>query len=388
MDDRQLRKVFDWLVDGAPGAPTAPDVVGQLGQRIVELGIPLSRMAAFVRTLHPHLMGRSFIWKPGAPVQVNEASHAVLNSPQFLASPINRVFQTREPFRRCLCRGDQADYEILEKLAKEGTTDYLVAPLTFMNGEVHGMVYSSTAEGGFTDEHVAALLDLTRPLSRVAEILALSRVAVTLLDTYVGRNAGERILKGHILRGDTDDIRCVIWFSDLRGFTRMSDTVPPGTLIRTLNELFDCQVPPIQTHGGDVLKFMGDGMLAIFPIEGDVEPVCQRALRAAHESFEALEKLNSARRERGEPELRFGLALHVGNVAYGNIGGQNRLDFTCIGPAVNLAARIESLAGRLDRSLLMSAEFASNVPGGVASVGEHELKGVAQRQKVYELATS
>ena len=388
MDDRQLRKVFDWLVDGAPGAPTAPDVVGQLGQRIVELGIPLSRMAAFVRTLHPHLMGRSFIWKPGAPVQVNEASHAVLNTPQFLASPINRVFQTREPFRRCLCRGDEPDFEILEKLAKEGTTDYLVAPLTFTSGEVHGVVYSSTAEGGFTDEHVAALLELTRPLSRVAEILALSRVAVTLLDTYVGRNAGERILKGHILRGDTDDIRCVIWFSDLRGFTRMSDTVPPGTLIRTLNELFDCQVPAIQTHGGDVLKFMGDGMLAIFPIEGDVEPVCQRALAAAHESFAALDKLNAARRERGEPELRFGLALHVGNVAYGNIGGQNRLDFTCIGPAVNLASRIEALAGRLGRALLMSAEFASNVPRGVASVGEHELKGVAQRQKVYELATS
>lgn len=388
MDDGRFRKLFDWLVDGAPGAGSAPAVVERLGQGIVEAGIPLARLAAFVRTLHPHLMGRSFFWRPDAPVEIREAPHAVLTSPTFQASPIARVFETNQPFRRCFARGDPADYDVLKTLLKEGTTDYLAAPLAFMNGEIHGIVFSTTAEGGFSDEHVAALLELTRPLSRVAEILALSRVAVTLLDTYVGRNAGERILKGHILRGDTDDIRCVIWFSDLRGFTQMSDTVAPGTLIRTLNELFDCQVPAIQKHGGDVLKFMGDGMLAIFPIQGEVEPVCKRALEAATDAFAALDKLNAARKERGETELRFGLALHVGDVAYGNIGGENRLDFTCIGPAVNLAARIESLASRLDRALLLSRDFASLLPGRVVSLGEHALKGVARPQAVYELAGS
>jgi len=384
---RDIRSSFDWLVDGAPGAANPVAVLEKLCPSLVAAGIPLQRVAAFVRTLHPHVMGRSFSWRPGAPVEIREASHAVLSSPTFLASPVGEVFREGNVFRRRLPQPEGDDFAVLKELAEQGMTDYLAVPLRFMNGTVHAITFATAHPEGFSEDDVDALKDIARPLSRVAEILALNRTAVNLLDTYVGRNAGERILQGHIQRGDTDSIRCVIWFSDLRGFTSMADSVEPGVLIRTLNELFDCQVPSIERQGGEVLKFMGDGMLAIFPIDGrDPGPACQRALEASDSAFEALAQLNQARAERGDPALRFGLALHVGDVAYGNIGGANRLDFTCIGPAINLAARIEALASKLGKSRLLSAEMAAHAGRNVHSLGEHELKGVSGKQTVYELS--
>ncbi|MBK7584994.1 MAG: adenylate/guanylate cyclase domain-containing protein [Myxococcales bacterium] len=386
---RDIREWFDWLVDGAPGATNPVDLLGRLWPGVAAAGIPIDRAVAFVRTLHPHIMGRSFRWRPGTPIEVGEAPHAILTSGEYAASPVARVCGTGELFRERLNTGTDQRAPVLKALAAEGMTDYLGIPLKFMNGTVHAVTFASANPAGFADEDVAALTEIARPLARVAEILALSRTAVNLLNTYVGRNAGERILRGHIQRGDTDSIRCVIWFSDLRGFTSMSDSMEPARLIRTLNEFFDCQVPAIERHGGEVLKFMGDGMLAIFPV-GDEAPnvAAGKALEASNEAFDALAKLNQARLARGDPALRFGLALHVGDVAYGNIGGANRLDFTCIGPAINLAARIESLSGKLGTARLLSGAMARLVGREVRSLGEHELKGVAGKQLVYELALS
>jgi len=384
---RDIRELFDWLVDGAPGSENPVKVLERFCPDLVAAGIPLDRVAAFVQTLHPHIMGRAFRWKPGAPVQINEASHAMLHTPTFRSSPVGQVMQTGEPYRARLARDGTEEFAVLKELAEQGMKDYLAVPLRFMNGTIHAITFATASDAGFSDEDIEALTEVCRPLARVAEILALGRTAVNLLDTYVGRNAGERILKGHILRGDTELIRCVIWFSDLRGFTSMADRTEPGTLIRTLNELFECQVPSIQRHAGEVLKFIGDGLLAIFPI-GDEGPkqACDAALAAAAEAFAELDKTNAARAGRGDPELRFGLALHIGDVTYGNIGGLDRLDFTCIGPAVNVAARIESLASKLGKRQLLSAELAEHAGRDVECVGEHALKGVSALQKVYELA--
>jgi adenylate cyclase len=384
---RDIRELFDWLVDGAPGAGNPVAVLERFCPDLVAAGVPLDRVAAFVQTLHPHIMGRAFRWAPGGPVRVGEASHAMLRSPTFRSSPVGQVLDTGKAFRRRIAEEGSGDFAVVKELAEQGITDYLALPLRFMNGTTHAITFATKCPGGFSDGDVDALLEVCRPLARIAEILALSRTAANLLDTYVGHNAGERIMRGQIRRGDSEQIRCVIWFSDLRGFTSMADRIEPGVLIRTLNELFECQVPAIQQHGGEVLKFIGDGLLAIFPIgEGDPKTACDAALAAADEAFVELERTNAARAERGDSDLRFGLALHVGDVTYGNIGGLDRLDFTCIGPAVNLAARIESLASKLGKRQLLSAEMAGHVGRGLVSVGEHELKGVSAKQKVFELA--
>ena len=278
---------------------------------------------------------------------------------------------------------------MLAQLRRDGLTDYLALPLLFMSGEVHSVTYATDAPGGFSDDELAALRAVSRPLARVAEILALRRTAVALLSAYVGRDAGERILRGQVQRGDTESIRAVIWFSDLRGFTSMSGAAPPTDIIVLLNRVFDCQVPAVERHGGQVLKFMGDGMLAIFPRRQRRRTHRRAGLRrrraATTEAFAALDALNATRATAAEAPLSFGIALHLGDVAYGNIGGAARLDFTCIGPAVNLAARIEGLTGKLGKRLLVSEEFAAAAATmELRAVGAFDLKGVADAATVFE----
>ncbi|HEX2570672.1 MAG TPA: adenylate/guanylate cyclase domain-containing protein [Polyangia bacterium] len=382
-----IRRIFDWLVDGAPGATNAAQVVGRVSEELAAAGIPLDRAAAYVCTLHPHIRGRSFLWRRGDEVQIIEAPYEYFHSPEFLNSPVAAVFRTGQLLRRRLTDADSPhDFPILDELAADGVTDYLVGPLRFLSGEVHAVTFATRDPDGFTADHIAAFTDLLRPLARIAEILALSRTAVNLLNTYVGRDAGERIIAGKIHLGDTETIRAALWCSDLRGFTALAGAVEPPTLIRTLNDLFECQVSAIQRHGGEVLKFIGDGLLAIFPVH-DASPtppgLCAAALDAAGDAFEAVRALNRVRITRGEPSLRLGLALHFGDVSYGNIGGASRLDFTCIGPAVNLVSRLEGLTGRLGRPLVVSSAFAELAQRPMTALGTFELKGVAEPQAVF-----
>jgi adenylate cyclase len=269
----------------------------------------------------------------------------------------------------------------LYDLRAEGVTDYVVSPLRFTNGDIHFASWATKQPSGFTDAEIAAIDSVVTPLARVAEIRALHRVASILLSTYVGQNAGERVLAGQIRRGHTDKIHAAIWLSDMRGFTKLADRLPPQALVDLLNRYFDCQVPPIVDHGGEVLKFMGDGLLAIFPIAlaADSGKICAAALAAAQVARGNVATLNE------ETGVRFGLALHVGDVLYGNIGSGNRLDFTTIGPAVNLAARLEKLAGQLGRSVLASQEFAKHCGGHFESIGNFAVAGFAEEQTAFGL---
>lgn len=377
-----ISSVFDWLVDGAPGATTAPEVVLRMGDELVAAGVPVERMGAFVSTLHPQIVGRAFTWNRGQPVKVGELSHALLHSDMFKRSPVAHVMTERTPLRFRLKDGEgTALFPVVEELAREGYTDYACFPMLFLSGEAHAITFSTKAPGGFSEEAIAALAKVVRPLSRVAEILALRRTAANLLSTYVGRNTGERILAGRIVRGDIETVRAVIWFSDLRGFTEMSARLTPREVIDTLNELFECQVPAIEKRGGEVLKFIGDGMLAIFPIADGTETslLASAALEAADEAFAALAVHNA----KTTKPLQFGLALHVGDIAYGNIGGSNRLDFTAIGSAVNLAARLEGLTGKLGKALVVSEALAAHTSRPLDEVGSFELKGVPGEQRVF-----
>jgi adenylate cyclase len=382
MPDPDIRAIADWLIDGARSAPLPHEVLSQLCGRLVACGIPLWRVAVFVNTLHPQIIGRRFIWRPGTEVEISEGRFGLFDTPEFRDNPVARVYATKNAIRRRLADpGCAMDFPILQELRAEGLTDYLALPLFFTDGSVQLVTCTTRQPGGFTDGQIAGIEAIMTPLARVAEIRALRRTASTLLDTYVGHDAGERILAGHIRRGDIEEIHAAIWLSDMRGFTALADRQPPRVLIDLLNRYFDCQVPVILDHGAEVLKFMGDGLLAIFTIAGDEAEVCKRALAAARQAQTNIAELSRA----AVPGLRFGLALHIGDVLYGNIGSGNRLDFTCIGPAVNFAARIEKLAGELGRGILASGEFAQHCPGEFTALGEFSLPGFTAAQRVFGL---
>jgi adenylate cyclase len=376
-----------WLVDGARSASKSEDVLTEMCVRLTECGLPLWRVAVYVNTLHPQIMARRFLWKPGADAGVDEAPFAFATNAGYRDSPITRIRVAGETIRRTLADPDcPLDFPVLKELREEGVTDYLAAPLRFINGEIHAASFTTRQAGGFTREEIAALDAILIPLARVAEVRALRRTAVNLLDAYVGHDAGERILAGRIQRGDTETIRAAIWLSDMRGFTKLADTIPPPALIERLNVFFDCLVPAIEGERGEVLKFMGDGLLAIFRFadESEIDDACARALAAARKARADVDAL--APQGEDASRLRFGVALHVGEALYGNIGGGARLDFTCIGPSINLAARLEKIASKLGRVIVASSAFAARLPDEFASLGAFELAGFRAPQTAFGLA--
>jgi adenylate cyclase len=383
MDPSGTKAVVDWLMDGARSTPLAQEVLSELCERLTGCGLPLWRAFVFVRTLHPQIVGRRFVWRRDTGTVVSEGTFDLLDRDVFRNSPMTLVASTGATFRRRLADADcPLDYPILHDLRAEGVTDYIVSPLRFTNGDIHFASWATRQPGGFTEAEIAALDAVVMPLTRVAEIRALHRVASVLLSTYVGQNAGGRVLAGQIRRGHTEEIHAAIWLSDMRGFTKLADRLPPQALVDLLNRYFDCQVPPILEHGGEVLKFMGDGLLAIFPIGEATAPVCAQALAAALAARENVAAMQGNNEEKG---VRFGLALHVGDVLYGNIGSGNRLDFTTIGPAVNLAARLEHLAGQLGRTTVASREFASHCGNAFAPIGSFAVAGFAEKQTAFGL---
>ncbi len=360
MNAPDLQKLTEWLIDGARTTPNPPQMMAETCERLVAAGLPLWRVGIFVRTLHPDIVGRNFIWRPGA--GVGRPQRRITTSwilPEYRSSPLAIVFEQGREVRSLIDGPESKRFPLFDELRAEGVTDYIALPILHIDGSVHASSWTTKQPDGFTDEQLDALRSLIPPLARVIEITRLRFTASTLLDTYVGNRAGERIMGGQIRRGHTDTMHAAIWLSDLRGFTALSDRLPAETVVEILNQYFDCQVSAIRTHGGEVLKFMGDGLLAVFPIDeyvGDIQQVCARVLEAARESRSSVEAMQYPIGDTIE-RFRFGVALHVGKILYGNIGGGNRLDFTCIGPAVNLAARLEKIAGKLHRTVVASGGF-------------------------------
>lgn len=387
MNASDLREIIDWIVDGARSAINPSRMMEDCCERLVEVGLPLWRVGVFLRTLHPDIFGRNFVWKSGAGVEMGTVDFDIQNSEGFTHSPLAIVFREGIEVRGRTDGPDSARFPFLAELRAEGVTDYIAVPLVYMDGSIHASSWTTKQPGGFTDEQLDGIRSMIPAMARYSEITSLRRTASLLLDTYVGNRAGEKILGGQIRRGHTETMNAAIWLSDLRGFTALSDRLPAETVADILNHYFDCQVAAIRTHGGEVLKFMGDGLLAVFPIDeyvGDSQQVCSRVLDAARQSRAGVEALHYPNGETIE-RFRFGVALHVGNVLYGNIGGGNRLDFTCIGPAVNLAARLEKIAGRLGRTVVASAGFAGICRGGWSDLGEFPIAGFSKAERVYGL---
>jgi adenylate cyclase len=388
MNAPKLQELTDWLMDGARSAPTPTALLSQTCERLVDAGVPLWRVAAFVQTLHPDMLGRSFVWRPGAEVVVGTANFDVFESEEFTRNPLAILYNSGHEVRYRLDDPESRRFPLLEDMRAQGVTDYIALPLVFTDGGIHGSSWTTKAPGGFTDGHLAALRTIVPPFARLGEIFAWRRTAATLLDTYVGNRAGERILAGEIRRGHAETMQAAIWLSDLRGFTTLSDRLAPEIVVDILNQYFDCQVPAIRKHGGEILKFMGDGLLAVFPIAkdgGNLGEVCGRVLEAAREARANVDAMRYPSGEAVE-HFRFGVALHIGGILFGNIGGLSRLDFTCIGPAVNLAARLEKIAGRLNRTVIASAAFAGVSAGGWTDLGEFPIAGFSKAQRVFGLS--
>ena len=384
METVELDKLVKWLAESVP-VPT--QVLTETCERLTAAGVPLWRVGVFVRTLHPDAYGRSFIWRPGADVVINTAGFDLPDSPEYKRSPLAILYAGGHEVRYRLDDPESRRFPFFDDMREEGVTDYIALPMHFTDGTTHATSWTTKAPRGFADEHLAALRTIVQPFARLAEIFAMRRTAAALLDTYVGNRAGERIWAGQIRRGHSEAMQAAIWLSDLHGFTALSDRLAAATVVDILNQYFDCQVPAIRKHGGEILKFMGDGLLAVFPIAkdgGDLGAVCARVLEAAREARTSVDAMRYPAGDDSE-RFRFGVALHIGEILFGNIGGTSRLDFTCIGPAVNLAARLEKIAGKLSRTVVASAAFAGVSSDGWTELGEFPIAGFSKTQRVFGL---
>jgi adenylate cyclase len=381
-------KLIKWLMGGATTVPSPDILLSGICERLVDVGVPLCRVGVLVRTLHPDALGRSFVWRPGKDVVVETLGFDLPQSDRFRQSPLAILYASGHEVRYRLDDPESKRFSFFDNLRAEGVTDYIGLPMHFTDGSLHATSWTSMEAGGFGDEHLFALRSILPPFARLAEIFALRRTAASLLDTYVGSRAGERIMAGQIRRGHAESMKAVIWLSDLRGFTALSDRLAADVIVDILNQYFDCQVPAIRKHGGEILKFMGDGLLAVFPISKDganLGEVCGRALEASREAKTNVDAMRHPGRESIE-RFRFGVALHIGEILFGNIGGSSRLDFTCIGPSVNLAARLEKLAGKLGRTVIASSAFAGVLPNGWTDLGEFPIAGFSEPQRVFGIS--
>jgi adenylate cyclase len=394
-----LNRIESWLVEAGLAGATETALLHGFCERCRGAGIPLSRAALIVDTLHPTHEGHVFRW-PGdsverpavteyGPTNVGEAAA------RWEASPFFHLVTTGgSELRRRIGGGETEDFAILREMEAEGQTDYLVFVHRFGAASVIGemdCVYSSWATaspGGFRETDLPALRRLAPLLALAIKGVSLTAIARTLVEVYLGHDAGERVLSGKISRGVADRIKAVIWFSDLRGYTKITDTAPPEEIIPLLNDYSAAVIGAVRGAGGEVLKLIGDGVLAIFRADDPAE-ACRCALRAMSSLKAAIKVVNERRTVGNHPVTSVYLGLHIGEVFYGNIGSEDRLDFTVVGPAVNEASRIAAMCRSVDRGVVFSSEFAAATPeperSKLVSVGRYALRGVGRAEELFTL---
>lgn len=383
---------------GLAGA-SEPDLLGGFCRRCREAGLPVARALVLIDTLHPVHEGRLFRWRADRPDDVELRDYGRTQEGQaaenWQRSPFYTMLEAGTSLMRCRLSDDaEPGYASFAEYKADGQTDAVVLIQRFAPDSVIGemdCIYSSwttDASGGFRDEDVAALKALVPALALSIKAASLARIAETLVRTYLGRDAGRQVLAGRIARGVAERIDAVIWFSDLRSFTRMADASPPDSIIPFLNDYAEAVISAVHEAGGDVLKLIGDGTLAIFTGTATDE-ACAAALAAERLARKRVHALNIRREEAGLPVTEVYLGLNVGEVFYGNIGSQERLDFTVVGPAVNEVSRIAAMCRSIERDVLFSSSFASAVPEAerakLVSVGRYALRGVGRPQELFTL---
>jgi len=374
--------VVRWLTNDTRDERFIDNIFAELCIRLQRAGIPVKRATLHFLINHPQWLGARIVWADGMrEAEINRVDYDVRNRPEYIGSPANDIYdggveELRENLERDPSLGRK--HAVYDEMRAKGLTEYVAWPLYHTLGRRHFVTFATDRPGGFDDAHIAGLLKLLPVLALVSEIRMKNRLARTLLETYVGPHAADLILAGATRRGSGTTVRAAIMICDLRDFTRISDNWPRDDVIDLLNDYFDALSEPIARHGGEILKFMGDGLLAIFPLS---EPAaCANLLHAVAEAREALSALSERNSLTGAAPLNYGVGVHLGDVMYGNIGSLTRLDFTVIGPAVNMASRIETLTKQVGKQVLLSRAFADVVKADfdLEPVGEFPVRGFSE----------
>jgi len=381
-------EIIDWLLGPARALPSPAPLLQALAERLVQAGYPLWRLSFHLPQFQPQVSAAAYEWRPALDeVREIRFERALSETPTYHHSPMGEMHRTGLMVRRRLV-GPEADlaFPVLQELRDQGATDYALLPMRFGTDRwTTGFGLASDVPEGFTDEQIACVEKLLPALGAVCEIMVDRQKMMQLLDTYVGREASRRILDGEMVRGGARSLEAVILFCDMRGFTARAEATPRDALLQLMNEYFTIVVGAVHGAGGEVLKFMGDGILAIFRLgDGeDAAEACARSLIGALDAFAGIDAMNVRRQAEGLDAIDAGIALHVGEVIFGNIGAPDRLDFTVVGPEVNRAARIEQMTKLVGRRILTSSRFAELSPVRLVSAGTRRLRGVAQPQELF-----
>lgn len=396
---QHVERIHHWIVDRGLAGDDEITLLHGFCRLCVEAGLPISRGIAIIDTLDPVYEGRTFLWRRDGrlerAVSEYEPGRDSKAARDWQKSPFFHLWNSGETEMRFrLENGETGGFEPVEELLGEGQTDWFAMVLRFRKETVIGEMdcfiarWVTERPGGFDETDIAALRRLTAALGLAIKSHSLTRVAQSLVEAYLGRDAGRRVLEGRIQRGTTERISAVLWFSDMQGFTAISEKLSSDLLIPLLDDYADAVISAIHGAGGDVLKLIGDGVLAIFNAD-DPAAASRAALAAERDMRMRLAALGERRQAAGAPVASIYLGLHIGDVFYGNIGARNRLDFTVVGPAVNEANRIASMCSSVDRKLLVSSAFLRSLPeterSDFVSVGRFALRGVGRAQELFTL---
>jgi adenylate cyclase len=379
-DQLSIRRaaIVDWLIGPARQKATPREIVGGIAERLVDAGVPLLRVRVGQSVANPLISAWGVIWNRVSGPESYTVPRGILATDSYKGSPFEHVNTTRTSFHHSLenlVAGE--DHSVLFELAESGSTDYLAIPILYGNGTSQVSAFTTDRPGGFHDAEVTLIESLAPAIGAALEPAAMRHSMASLLEVYLGSGPADRVGKGAFQRGQTTEIDAAVLITDLRDSTGLSERLTPDALLERLGAYFEIVVEAVRGQGGDVLKFVGDGVLAVFPADDDGrEAACLRAAGAIAAAF-----ANPA-----AAGMRFVAALHVGPVVYGNIGSPDRLDFTVVGPTVNYLSRLEGVAKSLDRRAVCSMEVAAVLAGEAAiSLGNQMLKGFAVPQEVFEL---
>ncbi len=374
--------IIQWLIEEGRFLPDLDSLVGELGPRMLAAGAPVWRLRISMRTLHPLVAAVTSLWERDTGTHHLASTHGLEGRAGYAGSPLTVISETLQSYRKRLDRLTEADHSVLHELRARGATDYFGVPMRFSDGRFSILVLVTDRTGGFSPAELQAIKTVAGALAPIVEVFKARSISLAVSEAYLGPRTGKRVLDGRITRGDIDTITAAIFVSDIRDWSGLNNRVPPQEAVARANRYFEIIDASIEAHGGEILKFIGDGVLAVFATEDDAmvpQIACERALAAARQ---ALQMADSDSRL----DLAFGMAMHFGEVLYGNIGSATRLDFTVLGRAVNIAARIEGLCAKFEKPILFSSEFAKHLSEPTRLLAAEPLKGFDEEFQILTTA--
>ena len=380
----------DWIFGEGRFNSEFDDFMDAVCHKLIELGTPVSRVRISFRILHPQLMAWSCVWEKNKGAELIEVGKDIIESDDYVGSPIEYIYDHNRPIRQSLFELPDDAHSVYCGLRDQGLTDYFACPIYFSNGAPNVATFATDSDQGFSEDCIGFLSDISVLITPFIETFATRRLARNLMETYIGPRTGRRILEGQIQRGDGEEINAAIWFSDFRNFTLYTENLNLDQLLETLNQYFEIVHDCVEKNGGEILRFIGDAMLIVFPAEKSdtIAEACQKALSSAIDAQLLARQINVSRQAKGQPVIEFGVGLHEGCVMYGNVGAPSRLDFTVMGTAVNRTARLESLTKELDSPILFSSDFNRRIEGAGRFMGEFSVKGVKNTLRAYSVQIS